>query len=53
MNNSTNVEESAIPRAKKSPPAAIPSSDKLLNLVEHTLDDDKAQNVVVIKLIGL
>ncbi len=47
-----NVEESAIPRTKKSPPATAPSAGKLLSLVEATLDDDKALNVVAIKLTG-
>ena len=41
-------EEKTIPREKKEPP---PAAD-LLTLVETSLDDDKAQDVVVIDLEG-
>lgn len=42
------MKESTIPRSKKTPPAPA----ELLKLVETSLDDDKAEGIVVIDLAG-
>lgn len=45
----SNGKERPIPRPKRKTP---PASAKLLSLVEKSLDDDKAENVVVVDLAG-